>query len=111
MGKKINHTTRKKGGDKEIQPVTRTATIHLHKLLHDVKFKKKAPRAVQAIRDYARKTLFTEDVRIDTELNQQIWRNGIRNVDRRVEVILERKKNEDDDEAEQKFYTLVRLAK
>jgi len=111
MGKKINHTTRKKGGDKEIQPVTRTSTIHLHKLLHDVKFKKKAPRAVQAIRDYARKTLFTEDVRIDTELNQQIWRNGIRNVDRRVEVILERKKNEDDDETEQKFYTLVRLAK
>jgi ribosomal protein L31E len=43
--------------------------------------------------------------------NQQIWRNGIRNVDRRVEVILERKKNEEDDEAQEKFYTLVRLAK
>jgi large subunit ribosomal protein L31e len=111
MGKKINHASNKKRGDKELQPVTRTSTIHLHKLLHDVKFKKKAPRAVQAIRDYARKTLFTEDVRIDTELNQQIWRNGIRNVDRRVEVILERKKNEEDDEAQEKFYTLVRLAK
>ena len=111
MGKKINHASNKKRGDKELQPVTRTSTIHLHKLLHDVKFKKKAPRAVQAIRDYARKTLFTNDVRIDTELNQQIWRNGIRNVDRRVEVILERKKNEEDDEAQEKFYTLVRLAK
>jgi large subunit ribosomal protein L31e len=111
MGKKINHSSNKKRGDKELQPVTRTSTIHLHKLLHDVKFKKKAPRAVQAIRDYARKTLFTDDVRIDTELNQQIWRNGIRNVDRRVEVILERKKNEEDDEAQEKFYTLVRLAK
>jgi large subunit ribosomal protein L31e len=111
MGKKINHASNKKRGDKELQPVTRTSTIHLHKLLHDVKFKKKAPRAVQAIRDYARKTLFTDDVRIDTELNQQIWRNGIRNVDRRVEVILERKKNEEDDEAQEKFYTLVRLAK
>jgi len=111
MGKKINHASNKKRGDKELQPVTRTSTIHLHKLLHDVKFKKKAPRAVQAIRDYARKTLFTDDVRIDTELNQQIWRNGIRNIDRRVEVILERKKNEEDDEAQEKFYTLVRLAK
>lgn len=111
MGKKINHASNKKRGDKELQPVTRQSSIHLHKLLHDVKFKKKAPRAVQAIREYARKTLFTDDVRIDTELNQQIWRNGIRNIDRRVEVILERKKNEDDDEAEQKFYTLVRLAK
>ena len=111
MGKKINHASNKKRGDKELQPVTRTATIHLHKLLHDVKFKKKAPRAVKAIRDYARKTLFTDDVRIDAELNQQIWRNGIRNVDRRVEVIMERKKNEEDDESEQKFYTLVRLAR
>jgi large subunit ribosomal protein L31e len=111
MGKKINHASNKKRGDKELQAVTRTSIIHLHKLLHDVKFKKKAPRAVKAIRDYARKTLFTEDVRIDTELNQQIWRNGVRNIDRRIEVVLERKKNEDDEEAQEKFYTLVRLAK
>jgi large subunit ribosomal protein L31e len=111
MGKKINHASNKKRGDKEMTAVTRTSIIHLHKLLHDVKFKKKAPRAVKAIRDYARKTLFTEDVRIDTELNQQIWRNGVRNIDRRIEVVLERKKNEDDEEAQEKFYTLVRLAK
>ncbi len=110
MGKKINHSTKKKGGDK-LATVTRTHTIHLHKLLHDVKFKKKAPRAIKAIRDFAAKTLFTDDVRIDTELNQQIWRNGVRNVDRRVEVVMERKKNEEDDESENKFYTLVRLAK
>lgn len=111
MGKKINHTSRNKKGDKELQPVTRTQSIHLHKLLHDVKFKKKAPRAVGAIRDYARKTMFTQDVRIDQELNQQIWRNGIRNVDRRVEVVLERRKNEEEEESQDKFYTLVRLAK
>ena len=111
MGKKINHSTRKKGGDKELQAVTRTHIVHLHKLLHDVKFKKKAPRAIKAIRDLATKTLFTKDVRIDTELNQQIWRNGVRNCDRRVEVIMERKKNEEDEESENKFYTLVRLAK
>ncbi len=111
MGKKINHTTKNKKADRELQAVTRTTIVHLHKLLHDVKFKKKAPRAVQAIRDYARKTMFTQDVRVDTELNQQIWRNGIRNVDRRVEVILERKKIEDDEDSKEKYYTLVRLAK
>jgi large subunit ribosomal protein L31e len=111
MGKKINHASSKKRGDNQTESVTRTHTIHLHKLLHDVKFKKKAPRAIKAIREFAERTLFTKDVRIDTELNQQIWRNGVRNVDRRVEVVMERKKNEDDDESEQKFYTLVRLAK
>ncbi len=110
MGKKINHTSNKKRGDKELQPVTRNSSIHLHKLLHKCTFKKKAPTAVKVIRAFARKTLFTEDVRIDTELNQYLWRNGIRNVDRRVQVTCERKKNEDEEETQQ-FYTLVRLAK
>jgi len=111
MGKKINHSSSGKKSNKELQPVTRTQIVHLHKLLHDVKFKKKAPRAVQGIRDYARKTMLTEDVRIDPELNQQVWRNGIRNVDRRVEIIMERKKNEEDEENKNEYYTLVRLAK
>lgn len=112
MGKKINYSSKgKKAGNKDLQPVTRTTTVHLHKLLHDVTFKKKAPRAVKSIRDYARKTMFTQDVRIDPELNQQLWRNGIRNVDRRVEIVMERRKNEEDEETQEKFYTLVRLAK
>jgi len=111
MGKKITRTDKSRKTNRQpLQAVTRTATIHLHKLLHDVKFKKKAPRAVQAIRDYARKTMFTDDVRVDTLLNQQLWRNGIRNVDRRVQVVMERKKNEEDEEAQDQFYTLVRLA-
>lgn len=112
MGKKINHTARnKKGGDKELQPVTRTATINLHKRLYKATFKKKAPKAVKEIRDFARKTMFTDDVRIDPELNQELWRNGVRNVDNRVDIVLERKKNEEDEEAKEKLYTLVRLAK
>jgi large subunit ribosomal protein L31e len=111
MGKKINHTSRGRKGDKELQPVTRTQVIHLHKLLHDVKFKKKAPRAVKEIKDFARRTMFTNDVRVDPQLNQELWRNGVRNVDRRVEFVLERNKHEDDEEAKEKFYTLVRLAK
>ena len=111
MGKKINHVSTVKKSEKELPAVTRTTIIHLHKLLHDVKFKKKAPRAVKAIKDYARKTMFTDDVRIDPELNQELWRNGIRNVDRRVEVLLERKKNEDEEDAKEKMFTVVRLAK
>ncbi len=50
----------------------------------------------------------TKDVRIDPELNKEIWRNGIRNLPNRIDVLLERKKNEDE-EGEEKMYTLVRL--
>jgi large subunit ribosomal protein L31e len=109
MGKKINHNKQKKV-DKELAPCTRPATINLHRRCHKVQFKKKAPTAVKEIKDYARKTMYTKDVRIDPELNSVVWRNGIRNIDRRVEVVLERKKNEDE-EATEKLYTVVRLAK
>ena len=109
MGKKINHVANVKK-DKELQTVTRSAIVHLHKLLHKVTFKKKAPSAVKKIKEYARKTMLTNDVRIDPQLNQELWRNGIRNIDRRVQVLLERKKNEDDEEAKEKLYTVVRLA-
>jgi large subunit ribosomal protein L31e len=111
MGKKVNHTRQNRRGAKELQPVTRTTTINLHRRLHKATFKDKAPKAVREIREYARKTMFTRDVRIDPELNQALWRNGIRNLDRRVDVVLERKKNEEDEDAKEKFYTLVRLAK
>lgn len=110
MGKKVAHTRQRKGDNKELGPVTRPATIHLHRRLHKVTFKNKAPRAVDEIKKYAQQTMFTRDVRIDPELNQAIWRNGIRNIDRRVEVVLERKKNEDED-AKEKMFTVVRLAK
>ena len=53
--------------------------------------------------------MYTEDVRIDPILNQQLWRNGIRNLDRRVDVVFDRRKNEDE-EAKSKYYTLVKLA-
>ena len=43
---------------------------------------------------------------VDTKLNQFVWSNGIRNLPRRVRVRMTRKKNEDE-EAKNKFYTLV----
>lgn len=69
-------------------------------------FKKRAPRALQAIRDFARKTMGTEDVRIDTLLNKFLWSKGIRNVPHRVRVRLHRKRNEDE-EASEKLYCHV----
>lgn len=112
MGKKAHAPSRVRGGKKEAKELdtkSREVTINLHKSVHRCTFKKKAPTAVKKIKELASRAMFTKDVRLDPELNQHLWKNGIRNLDRRVQVVFERKKNEDE-EATHKFYTLVRLA-
>jgi large subunit ribosomal protein L31e len=111
MGKKANNPNKGRGKKevKELDTKERTTIINLHRRLYKVQFKKKAPEAVKQLKRYARATFFTQDVRIDAGLNMHLWRNGIRNLDRRVNVVLERKKNQDE-EAKEKFYTLVKLA-
>ncbi|GMF45174.1 unnamed protein product [Phytophthora fragariaefolia] len=69
-------------------------------------FKKKAARAVRAIKKFAQVTMKTQDVRIDSKLNKFIWSKGVRNVPYRVRVRLSRKRNDDED-AKEKLYTLV----
>ena len=103
-----NAANSKKEGKKELQTATHKLRINLHKQMHGVQFKKKAPCAVKVIKELATKNMGTKDVRIDPELNKEIWRNGIRNLPNRIDVLLERKKNEDE-EGEEKMYTLVRL--
>ena len=71
-------------------------------------FKKKAPRAIRAIKKFATKMMGTDDVRIDTRLNKYVWSQGIRNVPYRVRVRLARRVNEDE-EAKEKLYTLVQV--
>jgi len=113
MGKKSNNprTKHSKGKKENVELDVKSVptTLNLHRRLHKVTFKRKAPTAIKEVKDAARKTMFTEDVRVDPILNQHLWRNGVRNLDRRVNVVFDRKKNEDE-EATQKFYTLVRLA-
>jgi len=57
------------------------------------------------------RVLLTYDVIwIDPELNQFVWEHGIRNVARRINLSLERKKNDDDEEGHyNKMYALVKL--
>ncbi|XP_015927770.1 large ribosomal subunit protein eL31 [Parasteatoda tepidariorum] len=86
--------------------VTREYTIHLHKRLHGVGFKKRAPRAIKEIRKFAEKQMGTPDVRVDTRLNKFIWSKGVRNVPYRVRVQLSRRRNDDEDSIH-KLYTLV----
>lgn len=73
---KTGEKKNKKGTMNEV--VTRDHTIHLHKRLHGIGFKKRAPRAIKEIRKFAEKQMGTPDVRIDTRLNKALWSKGIR---------------------------------
>ncbi|XP_014671737.1 PREDICTED: 60S ribosomal protein L31-like isoform X2 [Priapulus caudatus] len=96
----------KKGKSAITEVITREYTIHLHKRLHSVGFKKRAPRAITEIKKFAEKQMGTPDVRVDTRLNKFIWSKGVRNVPYRVRVRLARKRNEDEDSIH-KLFTLV----
>uniref|UniRef100_A0A915DEJ8 Large ribosomal subunit protein eL31 n=1 Tax=Ditylenchus dipsaci TaxID=166011 RepID=A0A915DEJ8_9BILA len=86
--------------------VTREYTINVHKRIHGIGFKRRAPRAIKEVRKFAEQQMATPDVRIDTRLNQFLWSKGVRNVPFRVRVRLSRRRNDDED-SPHKLYTLV----
>lgn len=59
--------------EKHTKVVTREYTINLHKRLHSITFKKRAPRAVKEIKKFAKKVMKTSDVRVDVKLNKAVW--------------------------------------
>merc|ERR1712189_15702 len=86
---------KKRSAMKEV--VTREYTINLHKRIHGQGRKFRAAKAVKAIRKFALKEMGTQDVRIDADLNKQIWAQGSANVQKRI----------DDEESKPKLFTLV----
>merc|ERR1711924_8721 len=80
--------------------VTREYTINLHKRLHSSTFKKRAPRAVRAIRKFATEMMGTQDVRVHPQLNKAVWSKGVKNVPARIRVRCERRRNDDEDAKE-----------
>merc|ERR1712179_719268 len=86
--------------------VTREYTINLHKRLHGIGFKYRAPRAIKEIKKFAETQMGTADVRIDTRLNKAVWAKGVKSVPFRMRVRLARLRNEDEDSVN-KLYTLV----
>ena len=97
---------KKKGRSTIKQVVTREYTINIHKRIHGVGSKKRAPRALKEMQKFAMKEMVTPDMRINTRLNKAVWAKGIRNVPYRIRVQLSRKHNEDED-SPNKLYTLV----
>ena len=49
-----------KKGQKELKPAARDYTIHMHKRLQGIQFKKRAPRAVREIVRFAQKEMQTK---------------------------------------------------
>ena len=52
--------------------------------------KKRAPRAIRLIREFARRHMKAEEVKIAPELNEYIWSRGIEKPPRRVKVRMEK---------------------
>jgi len=88
------------------QVVCREYTIHMHKRLHGVSFKKRAPKAIKEIKAFALKQMGTRDVRIDPLLNKKVWEHGIKGVSYRLRVRISRKRNDEED-AKEKLYSYV----
>uniref|UniRef100_A0A915PWX4 Large ribosomal subunit protein eL31 n=1 Tax=Setaria digitata TaxID=48799 RepID=A0A915PWX4_9BILA len=107
----------KKGPKQERKPrsamsevVTREYTVNLHRRLHGVGFKKRAPQAIKAIRKFAEEQMGTKDVRVHIRLNEFLWSKGVKNVPYRVRVRLSRRRNDDESSAD-RLYTLRRFKK
>merc|ERR1712111_200118 len=103
---KMSPRAEKKSKSTMMEVVTREYTINLHKRLHGIGFKYRAPRAVKEIKKFAEQAMGTKDVRIDTRLNKAIWAKGIKGVQFRMRIRLARLRNEDEDSVH-KLYTLV----
>ncbi|KAL3472136.1 ribosomal protein L31e-domain-containing protein [Aspergillus californicus] len=86
--------------------VTREYTINMHKRMHGVSFKKRAPRAIKEIRSFATSAMGTSDVRVDPALNKKVWEAGIKGVPFRLRVRISRKRN-DEEGAKEKLYSYV----
>ncbi len=103
---------KKSTGSNKSSLITRDFTINLHKRLHGVGAKKRAPRALKEIMSFAKSAMFTSDVRVSSSVNKAVWAKGVKAVPARLRVRLSRKRNEaaDDKEGDEKgakLYTLV----
>jgi len=67
------------------QELERVYTINLGKVLLSPN-NRRSKRAINMIREFARHHMKIEDVKIDEELAQQIWKRGIRHPPRKIRV-------------------------
>jgi len=77
-------------GPEEAEPVEeRTYTIPLGRTRLAPR-KKRAPRALRLIREFARRHMKAEEVKIAPELNELIWSRGVEKPPRKIRVRMEK---------------------
>ncbi|OAA68204.1 Ribosomal protein L31e [Niveomyces insectorum RCEF 264] len=86
--------------------VSREYTVHLHKRLHGVTFKKRAPKAIKELKKFAQQAMGTSDVRVDPQLNKKVWESGVKGVPYRIRIRISRRRNDEED-AKEKLYSFV----
>lgn len=104
-------TTRRLLAKREKKPdaVAYECTVHLAKVLKGRTFHKRAPTAVKKIRDFAQRLMRTKDNRVDAQLNNFLWSNGVKGVPGRVRVRIQRKVAEQQENGSKRkhLYTVI----
>lgn len=96
-----------KAENKDFHPVvTREFTVNVHRRIHGCTYKKRAPKAVQAVRKFVQQQMGTPEAVIDQALNEFLWSKGIRKAPFRVRIRCERKYSESED-GEKKLVSVV----
>jgi len=84
-------------------------TFRLGVATHKIQYKKKAGRGIREIKKFASKTMGTKVVKVLPEVNQHVWKNGIRRLPRRIRLKLSRRAHDGGDEEDDPFFTEVSL--
>jgi large subunit ribosomal protein L31e len=67
--------------------------IPLRKAFETAPHTKRAPKAIKVLREFVKRHSKMEEVIISNKVNEFIWKHGIRNIPRKVEVIVSIDKN------------------
>lgn len=94
---------KKENSKKPAQECAYEMTVNLSKALHGVTRKRKAARAVTAIKKRVQQMLGTNDVRVDVNLNRALWKAGCAGPPPRIRINVQRKRNADEDAKEPLF--------
>lgn len=75
--------------EQKLQPLTRVYTVPLRRA-YEAPMYKRAKVAMRIIREFAYKHMKAIEVKIDKEVNEFIWSQGIRRPPRRIKLEMER---------------------
>lgn len=75
---------------KEIKKLERTYVIPLRREFQKVPIWRKTEKAIVAVKEFLIKHMKSEDVKISKEVNEYLWRHGIKNPPHKVKVNVEK---------------------